>query len=111
MVVRCNAVGNLDRYVELNKLAVESMHSSITRQLGGQPPWGDMKGVDVIKLVEIGKRLTRPPLAPDNVYRIMENCWNYNPKDRPTFQYLTQFFANDPDYQNLFELIKSGSIS
>lgn len=78
---------------------------------GGQAPWGDMKGVDVIKLVEIGKRLPRPALVPDNVYRAMENCWNYNPKDRPTFQYLTQFFANEPGYQNLFELINNGSIS
>lgn len=77
----------------------------------GEAPYGDLKGVDVIKLVEIGKRLSKPKLCPDNVFQIMENCWNYNPKDRPTFRHLTQFFANDPDYQNLVELINTEHIS
>lgn len=76
----------------------------------GQPPYGDMKGVDVIKIVEDGKRLTKPDACPDNVFQIMENCWNYSPKDRPTFRHLTEFFANDPDYQNLVELIKTRNI-
>lgn len=77
----------------------------------GLAPYGDMKGVDVIKLVEIGQRLAKPTKCPDNVYQIMENCWNYNPKDRPSFRHLTQFFANDPDYQNLIELINTEHIS
>ncbi|XP_055693525.1 tyrosine-protein kinase Shark isoform X2 [Lutzomyia longipalpis] len=74
----------------------------------GEPPYGDMKGVDVIKLIEEGKRLLKPTLCPDDIFERMENCWNYNPKDRPTFRHLTEFFA--PDYANLTELIKSEQI-
>lgn len=77
----------------------------------GQAPYGDMRGVDAIKLIEKGYRLSQPKLCPDNVYKIMENCWNYNPKDRPTFRYLTEYFSKDPEYQNLSELIKSEHIS
>uniref|UniRef100_A0A1L8DKX5 Tyrosine-protein kinase n=1 Tax=Nyssomyia neivai TaxID=330878 RepID=A0A1L8DKX5_9DIPT len=74
----------------------------------GEPPYGDMKGVDVIKLIEEGKRLLKPNLCPDDIFERMENCWNYNPKDRPTFRHLTEFFA--PDYANVTELIKSEQI-
>ncbi|XP_055703901.1 tyrosine-protein kinase Shark isoform X2 [Phlebotomus papatasi] len=74
----------------------------------GEPPYGDMKGVDVIKLIEEGKRLLKPSLCPDDIFERMENCWNYKPKDRPTFRHLTEFFA--PDYANVTELIKSEQI-
>lgn len=61
-------------------------------------------------MIESGKRLQRPELCPDNVFNIMENCWNYKPKDRPSFKYLTEYFSKDPDYQNLTELIKTEQI-
>lgn len=77
----------------------------------GEAPYGDRKGVDVIKIIELGERLKKPKQCPDNVFQIMENCWNYNPKDRPTFNYLSTFFASDPEYQNLIELIKTETIS
>lgn len=77
----------------------------------GQPPYGDMRGVDVIKIVEEGKRLSKPDACPEHVYGIMNSCWNYHAKDRPTFSHLTEFFSNDPDYTNLIELIKTQSIS
>ncbi|XP_055313985.1 tyrosine-protein kinase Shark isoform X3 [Sitodiplosis mosellana] len=76
----------------------------------GEVPYGEMKGVEVIKMVEKGGRLTKPEQCPNNVYEIMSSCWNYSPKDRPTFRFLTEFFANDPDYQNLIELIKTQNI-
>lgn len=69
----------------------------------GKAPYGEMKGVDVIKLVEIGQRLPQPDQCPDHVSRVMENCWNYNPKDRPTFRHLMQIFSSDPAYQNLIK--------
>lgn len=76
----------------------------------GQPPYGVMTGAEVIKLIESNKRLVKPENCPDHVYRMMENCWNYDPKDRPTFRHLTEFFSGDPDYQNLVELIKTQNI-
>lgn len=77
----------------------------------GKPPYGDMKGVDVIKIIENGERLKKPDICPENIFNIMENCWNYNPKDRPTFRHLTEFFSNDTDYQNITELIQTENIS
>ncbi|KAI8122408.1 Tyrosine-protein kinase shark [Lucilia cuprina] len=77
----------------------------------GEPPYGDILGRDAIQLIENGQRLPQPHLCPDHIYKIMQNCWNYKPKDRPTFRYLTDFFARDPDYQNILELIKTENIS
>lgn len=77
----------------------------------GAPPYGDMKGVDVIKSIEAGQRLPKPTMCPDNVSEIMESCWNYYPRNRPTFKQLTQLFLDDPDYQNITELIQTGDIS
>lgn len=76
----------------------------------GEPPYGELKGTEVIALVENGTRLLQPPKCPDHVFETMSNCWNYRPKDRPTFRYLTEFFSSDPDYQNLIELIKTQNI-
>lgn len=77
----------------------------------GEPPFYDLRGVDAIQLIEEGKRLLKPQLCPDHVYKIMESCWNYKPKDRPCFRYLKEFFSTDPGYQNLIELVKTEHIS
>ncbi|XP_055592392.1 tyrosine-protein kinase Shark isoform X2 [Uranotaenia lowii] len=74
----------------------------------GAPPYHDMKGVDVIKLIENNQRLAQPDLCPDKVFEIMKSCWNYNPKARPTFKFLTRFFADDIEYQNLQEMVQTG---
>lgn len=74
----------------------------------GAPPYHDMKGVDVIKLIEDNQRLSQPDLCPDKVFEIMKSCWNYNPKNRPTFKFLTRFFTDDIEYQNLQDMVVSG---
>jgi serine/threonine protein kinase len=77
----------------------------------GMPPFGDMKGVDVIAQIEKGHRLPKPDLCPDETYELMKNCWNYQPRDRPSFKYLMEKFSKDPDYQNIVLLIESNHIS
>ncbi|XP_058830150.1 tyrosine-protein kinase Shark isoform X2 [Topomyia yanbarensis] len=74
----------------------------------GLPPYHDMKGVDVIKLIENNQRLAQPELCPNKVFAIVKSCWNYNPKNRPTFKFLTRFFTDDIEYQNIQELVQSG---
>lgn len=76
----------------------------------GQTPYGDMKGADAIELVKQGIRLSKPDACPDCVFAKIQDCWNFEPRDRPTFRHLTEFFSNDPDYQNLVELIKTQNI-
>ncbi|XP_037713098.1 tyrosine-protein kinase Shark [Drosophila subpulchrella] len=73
----------------------------------GAPPYGEISNVDAIKLVDSGARLPQPDLCPAYIYAVMQSCWKERPKDRPTFVYLTEFFARDPDYQNLPELVQT----
>ncbi|KAH8372808.1 hypothetical protein KR009_005169 [Drosophila setifemur] len=73
----------------------------------GAPPYGEISNVDAIKVVDSGERLPQPNLCPAYIYAVMQSCWKDRPKDRPTFTYLTQFFARDPDYQNLPELVQT----
>ncbi|XP_050081362.1 tyrosine-protein kinase Shark [Anopheles maculipalpis] len=74
----------------------------------GAPPYHDMKGADVIKLIEEDQRLSQPEACPDKVFEVMRNCWQYNPKMRPTFRFLHRFFSDDIEYQNLQELVGTG---
>ncbi|XP_043643754.1 tyrosine-protein kinase Shark [Drosophila teissieri] len=73
----------------------------------GAPPYGEISNVDAIKFVDSGERLPQPNLCPAYIYAVMQSCWKERPKDRPTFVYLTEFFARDPDYQNLPELVQT----
>ncbi|KAH8405153.1 hypothetical protein KR222_005442 [Zaprionus bogoriensis] len=73
----------------------------------GAPPYGDILNVDAIKLVDSGQRLPQPDLCPAYIFAVMQSCWNYHPKERPTFAYLMEFFSRDPEYQNLPELMHS----
>ncbi|CAD7088533.1 unnamed protein product [Hermetia illucens] len=77
----------------------------------GLAPYGEYNGTQTIKYIEDGRRLPKPADCPSDIYKVMENCWNYNPRDRPTFRYLTEYFLKDPNYQNLSELIQSEHIS
>lgn len=76
----------------------------------GKPPYGELLGAEAIKRINEGERLEKPIACPDNVYEKMKDCWNCSPRDRPTFRHLTEFFSNDPDYQNLVEMIKTQTI-
>jgi serine/threonine protein kinase len=40
------------------------------------------------KKLENGLRLLKPPLASDQIYEIMSQCWAVKPEERPTFQIL-----------------------
>ncbi|XP_017049477.1 tyrosine-protein kinase Shark [Drosophila ficusphila] len=73
----------------------------------GAPPYGEISNVDAIKLVDSGERLPQPKICPAYIYAVMQSCWKERPKDRPTFAYLTEFFAREPDYQNLPELVQT----
>ncbi|EDW79672.1 uncharacterized protein Dwil_GK17895 [Drosophila willistoni] len=71
----------------------------------GAPPYGDIRNVDAIKLVDSGQRLPQPDLCPAYIYAVMQSCWLERPKERPNFAYLMEFFTRDPEYQNLLELV------
>nr|XP_021192445.2 tyrosine-protein kinase Shark isoform X2 [Helicoverpa armigera] len=70
----------------------------------GKQPYGDMRGMEAIQIVESGKRLERPEDCPDEIYQVMLDCWAYNPDVRPTFSQLVDVFSQHPDYVNISQL-------
>jgi hypothetical protein len=58
-----------------------------------------------------GERLLQPERCPDDVYRIMERCWAFHARDRPSFAQLAEIFASDANYINIKELVLDSTIS
>ena len=54
-----------------------------------QQPYDEMTDEEFITDVQSGhnkRELKRPPYIPDEVYNIMNTCWNYSPVQRPDFE-------------------------
>ena len=62
----------------------------------GRTPYHGMSGRDVVHQVAKGYRMPRPEgdgiACNDALYQMMLKCWSARPEDRPTFQYLKEFF-------------------
>lgn len=41
-------------------------------------------------LLPAGVRLEAPPQCPEEVYRLMQRCWEYDPRKRPSFATIHQ---------------------
>ncbi len=72
----------------------------------GKQPYEDMTGAETVRFVEAGHRLSRPERAELDVYSAMLWCWEHRPGDRPTFQELFRIFVENPEYENMKELLK-----
>lgn len=67
-------------------------------------PFTGMTNRDVLDQVERGFRQPKPPVCPQSMYEIMLKCWDKRPEERPTFEYLFNFFddyfiATEPSYR------------
>ena len=71
----------------------------------GEQPYNGLTGAEVVKFIESGKRLKRPPKADVDVFSMMTWCWEYEPVNRPKFVQLFNFFVETPEYSNLKELL------
>ncbi|XP_026497829.2 tyrosine-protein kinase Shark isoform X2 [Vanessa tameamea] len=71
----------------------------------GQQPYGEMRGIEAIQIVESGQRLERPEDCPDEIYQVMLDCWAYSPDLRPTFSKLVDVFSQNPDYVNIGQIV------
>ncbi|XP_071839623.1 uncharacterized protein [Apostichopus japonicus] len=57
----------------------------------GETPWPLNNGAQILKKIDIeGERLVKPDDCPAGVYRIMQQCWQANPADRPAFASLKE---------------------
>ena len=57
-----------------------------------------MPGSSVLSNVEKGYRMSNPAgslggvVCPDPIYDTMMKCWKHRPEERPTFEYLKEYF-------------------
>ncbi|CAL8092533.1 unnamed protein product [Calicophoron daubneyi] len=51
----------------------------------GERPYKDMKGAQILAMLDQGLRLSKPSRCPDSVYGLMQQCWNFEGVRRPTF--------------------------
>ncbi|KAJ8310251.1 hypothetical protein KUTeg_012116 [Tegillarca granosa] len=72
----------------------------------GEQPYGDLKGIEVIQLIDSGKRLDKPEKCPEIVYQKMKACWEKDPHLRPTFNDLHNHFEEDPEYSCTRDVMK-----
>uniref|UniRef100_A0A3B3YE59 Tyrosine-protein kinase n=1 Tax=Poecilia mexicana TaxID=48701 RepID=A0A3B3YE59_9TELE len=54
----------------------------------GVCPYPGMTNQQAREQVEKGYRMSCPQRCPDDVYKVMQRCWQYNPEDRPKFSEL-----------------------
>lgn len=63
-----------------------------------------MPNREVLEQVERGYRMNKPRNCPDSMYDIMKKCWDKVSQNRPTFEYLYNFFddyfvSTEPNYK------------
>ncbi|MEJ1288616.1 hypothetical protein NN561_019649 [Cricetulus griseus] len=56
----------------------------------GASPYPNLTNQQTREFVEKGGRLPCPELCPDAVFRLMEQCWAYEPGQRPSFSTIFQ---------------------
>lgn len=70
----------------------------------GQVPYPGMPNREVLEQVERGYRMSKPRNCPESMYDIMKKCWDKVSQNRPTFEYLYNFFddyfvSTEPNYK------------
>ena len=60
----------------------------------GHIPYPGMTNGEVLARVEQGYRMPPPLRCPDPLYQIMLECWEKEPEERPTFEYLNLLLEN-----------------
>lgn len=70
----------------------------------GKMPYSGMTGAQVIQMLSQNYRLPQPLNCPQNLYSIMLQCWDAEPKQRPKFEtlhrQLEDFFEIDSSYSD-----------
>ncbi|XP_070256554.1 tyrosine-protein kinase Fes/Fps [Myotis yumanensis] len=56
----------------------------------GASPYPNLSNQQTREFIEKGGRLPCPELCPDAVFRLMEQCWAYEPGERPSFSAIHQ---------------------
>ena len=70
----------------------------------GQVPYPGMNNAETMQTVEEGYRMPKPAECPQPIYDVMLKTWETLPENRPTFEFLRNFFDNyftstEPNYK------------
>ncbi|KAF7661876.1 hypothetical protein LDENG_00252400 [Lucifuga dentata] len=68
-----------------------------------EQPYQGLSNEQVLKFVMDGGFLDRPDNCADRLHNLMQMCWQYNPKMRPTFQEIIEMLREDlhPSFQEV----------
>uniref|UniRef100_A0A8D0CEW2 Tyrosine-protein kinase receptor n=1 Tax=Scleropages formosus TaxID=113540 RepID=A0A8D0CEW2_SCLFO len=68
-----------------------------------EQPYQGLSNEQVLKFVMDGGFLERPDNCPDRLHNLMQMCWQYNPKLRPTFQEVIEMMKEElhPSFQEV----------
>ncbi|KAG7525081.1 insulin receptor-like [Solea senegalensis] len=68
-----------------------------------EQPYQGLSNEQVLKFVMDGNYLDRPDNCADRLHNLMQMCWQYNPKMRPTFQEIIEMLREDlhPSFQDV----------
>eukprot|EP00049_Salpingoeca_infusionum_P010594 m.183039 g.183039 ORF g.183039 m.183039 type:complete len:1476 (+) comp14685_c0_seq1:185-4612(+) len=61
----------------------------------GAKPYGHMDLTEVYSYLQSGNRMASPPGCPDIFYKVMMQCWDVEPKNRPSYQDVIDAFAKE----------------
>ncbi|CAG9783874.1 unnamed protein product [Diatraea saccharalis] len=71
----------------------------------GEEPWIGLNGSEILRLImREGQRLTAPNACPPDVYMLMMQCWDLNPKERPTFAGIQRYMDTNKFETNIAAL-------
>ncbi|KAK3744361.1 hypothetical protein QZH41_016492 [Actinostola sp. cb2023] len=67
-------------------------HKNCSNLFSGGAPYTAVFVRDLYKELRRGYRMEKPEMCSDQMYSIMEKCWQQKPSDRPSFTELCQTF-------------------
>jgi len=75
----------------------------------GQPPYDGKSMEELVRFLEDGNRLPRPDYCSDDLWNVVQCCWDADPRMRPTFDtllieigdILDAYERNNPDQMNV----------
>ena len=60
----------------------------------GRNPYPGVGNSEMLKFLEQGKRMEKPRMCPDEIYELMQYCWQFIPNNRPTFVIVRHYFES-----------------